>query len=114
MSTNTRIKSKSKKSKLEPVPHNNRARTAGRLSSTQIILMKDKDDPNKITKKTIFHMNLSPFEQQRAHLMKVALETEDRDIMKKLTPRERRVYDTLLIQKQLREGAEANDNGNNN
>ena len=115
MSKHKRVKSHKIKGKLDPIPHNNRGHASGRLSRTQVIIMKDKDDPTKIKKKTIFHMNLSPYEQRRIHIIKVAIADNDTEIMKKLNPRERKLYDNMLKEKQLREGGGFNgsNDGNN-
>lgn len=104
MAKHRRIKSRRIKSKLDPIPHNNRGHASGRLSRTQIIVFKDKDDPTKMKQKTIYHMNLSPYEQRRIHIIKVAIAENDTEIMKKLNPRERKLYDNMLKEKQLREG----------
>ena len=111
MAKNRRIKSRKLKSKLSPIPHNNRGNVAGRMARTQIITVLD---PNKkgqtilgkpcTIKKTVFHMNLTPYEESRIHLIKVALEANDTEILKKLNPRERKLYDNMLKEKQKREG----------
>jgi hypothetical protein len=111
MAKHRRIKSKRIKGKLDPIPHNNRGRLAGRMARTQVIIFKDKTDPTKTVKKTIFHMNLSPFEQRRIHMIKVAIDTNDPEILTKLNSRERKLYDNMLKQKQKGDGL--NDNGNN-
>jgi hypothetical protein len=115
MGKHKRIKSKNIKEKLNPIPHNNRGHAAGRMVRTQIVIMKDKNDPTKVTKKTIFHMNLSPHEQQRIHVIKVAVEKNDENVMKTLNPRERKLYDHMLKEKQKREegGTDGSDHGNN-
>lgn len=121
MAKSRRIKSKTPKKNLTPIPHNNRGHLEGRMAHTQIITMLD-PDTDKVGKlnlgkpytiqKTIFHMNLSPFEQRRIHLIKTAIEAEDVDVLKKLNARERKLYDGLLAEKTKREGIENDDNRN--
>jgi hypothetical protein len=122
MAKSRRIKSKTPKKSLTPIPHNNRGHLEGRMASTQIITMLDPDPDKKgklnlgkpyTIQKTIFHMNLSPFEQRRIHLIKTAIEAEDIDILKKLNARERKLYDGLLAEKKKREGIENDGDGNN-
>lgn len=120
MSKNRRIKSRHPKQKHTPIPHNNRGHADRRMVRKQIITMPDPDRKGELNlgkpymiKKTIFHMNLSPFEERRIHMIKVAIENNDTDILNKLNPRERGLYDNMLKQKQMREGGEANGNGNN-
>lgn len=111
MAYNKKIKSKRVKSKLDPVPHNNRGHANGRISRAQIIYTVDKNDPTIAEKKTVFHFNLSPYAQGRIHLMKVAAESNDLDILKKLTPSERKYYNNLLKEKEAKELNDT-DNGN--
>lgn len=120
MAKTRRIKSKKQKKSLTPIPHNNRGHLEGRMARTQIITMLDPDKKGKLNlglpyviQKTIFHMNLSPFEQRRIHLIKTSIDAEDTNILTKLNVRERKLYDGLLKEKQKREGAENDDNGNN-
>jgi hypothetical protein len=105
-----RIKTKNLKGKMTPIPHNNRADTGGRRVRKQLIIMKDKDNPNKITKKTIFHMNYSSYEQSRLHIIKEAVANNDPDVLKMLTPRERKMYDQLLKEKQDKENEGKSEN----
>ncbi len=44
-------------------------------------------------------MNLSPYEQQRIHMIKVAVDKNDPDVLTKLNHRERMLYDKLLKEK---------------
>ena len=103
-----RIQSKRKKAKLAPVPHNNRARTPGRISRSQVIIFKDKNNNNEITKKTVFHMNLNAFEQHRMHIIKEAVANNDTEARGKLNKRERELFDTMIL---LKEAKEKIDNG---
>lgn len=102
-------RSKHAKEKLIPIPHNNRANTRGRLVRQQIIKMIDKDDPTKITQKTIFHMNLTPYEQRRIHMIKTAVADNDINVLKKLNPRERMLYDKLLKEKEKKDGGQSTE-----
>lgn len=123
MPKHKRIKSNKIKGKLDPIPHNNRGHLKGRMAYTQIITMKD-PDPNKqgktnlgqpfMIKKTIIHMNLSAYEQRRIHMIKTAIADGDADVLKKLNPRERQLYDNLLKEKHKREGGEFDANGDRN
>lgn len=119
MSKNRRIKSRKQKASLTPIPHNNRGHKEGRLVRTQVVTMVDPDKKGKldmgkpyVIKKTIFHMNLSAFEQRRINMIKKAVEASDEGILTKLNARERQMYNGLLADKKKREGIE-NDNGNN-
>jgi hypothetical protein len=125
-----RIKSKQKKGKLVPIPHNNRSNAHdSRLVRVQIIEMKDPDNPNKKTadkltkvwldgtvwrpvwiKKTIFHTNLTSYEQGRMGMMKKALETKDTNIITKLNRRERKLYDEMIKLKEKKEKDGQDDN----
>lgn len=98
-----RIKSRNIKSKSYPIPHNNRADNGGRMVRRQLIMVKDKADPTKVTKKTIFHMNYSIAQQGRIHLIKDAIANDDSSILKKLSPSEKKLYDQLLLEKQIKE-----------
>jgi len=97
------IKSRTIKSKLSPIPHNNRGNLNARKVRRQLIVFK-KPDETGATQKTIFHYNNTPYEQSRFHLIKEAVKTEDEDILKKLTTPEREIYDKLLKQKEEDEG----------
>lgn len=113
MATNKRIKSKQTKAKLTPIPHNNRRRTKGRMVSSQVITYFEKQDngePDVLVKKTIFHMNLSPFEQRRVHVIKTAINADDDSILTMLNARERKMYEHMLKEKQLMEARKNYDN----
>jgi hypothetical protein len=107
-----RVQSKRKKNKLLPVPHNNRARTSGRMCRLQVIIYKDKDNEDKLTKKTVLHMNLSAYEQHRMHVIKEAVANNDTEARAKLNKRERELFDTLVLLKEAKEkkDGEAKDN----
>ena len=90
------------------LPSNNKKPTRARKVSQQTILVKDPKDPTKVTKKTIFHVNYSPYEQRRIHTIKEALANGDTTIMTKLSPNERKMYDILLKEKE--KNIEQNDN----
>jgi len=94
------------KTKLEPIPHNNRARTEGRMTHTQRIVGTGKNDPDGPKIRTVHHMKLSPYDQNRIHLIKTAIKSGDDSILKKLNPRERKYYETLLLEKELLENKE--------
>lgn len=93
------IKSRTIKNKLSPIPHNNRGNLKGRKVRRQLIIFK-KPNENGETQRTIYHNNYNPYQQGRFNLIKEAVKTEDEDILKKLTPLEREVYDKLLEQKE--------------
>ena len=120
MGRNKRVQSKTKKSKLDPIPHNNRVQNNGsRLVVSQTIKTRNSLNPDKKTpikdlpelwfdgknwrqsviSKTIHHMNLSSYEQQRIHMIKVAVEKNDPEVLTKLNHRERMLYDKMLKEK---------------
>jgi hypothetical protein len=113
-----RIKSRNIKSKSFPIPHNNRADTGGRKVRKQFIVfdktIADPIDPSKTkvikAKKTVFHVNYSPYEQQRIHMIKTAVTSGDPDILQKLSVRERKIYDQLIKEKETKENEGQGDN----
>jgi hypothetical protein len=126
MAHNRRIKSKREKAKLVPVPHNNRKQTSARAGRQQIVEMIDPDYPKENRpaelphlwfdgvkwcpvkiKRSIFHMNLTPFEQRRLHIIKKAVAENDLEVRKTLNLRERRIFDNMIKLKELKEKQDA-------
>lgn len=120
MGRNKRIQSKTKKSKLDPIPHNNRKqRNGSRLVVSQIIKTRHPLNPDQKTpisdlpelwfdgknwrqsviNKTVHHMNLGAHEQQRIHMIKNAVDNNDPEVLTKLNHRERMLYDKMLKEK---------------
>jgi hypothetical protein len=103
-----RMKSRHIKSKSYPIPHNNRADTGGRRVRKQLIIFdKVVADPKDATKtkvvkakKTVFHVNYSTYEQSRIHMIKTAVANGDPEILAKLSPRERKIYDNMIKMKE--------------
>ena len=92
--------------KQEVLPHNNKTPNDGRRVRQQHIVIKDKIDPTKVTKKTIFHVNYSPKEQWRIHMIKEAIANNDDSILTKLSLHERKIYDLMMKAKQEKENDE--------
>jgi len=109
-----RIKSQRTKSKLEPIPHNNRSRTKGRMTYSQQIIGTGKNDPDGPEIRTVYHMKLTPYDQRRVHLIKTAVKSGDDSVLKKLNLRERKYYETLLLEKETVENKEVINMGDKN